>query len=378
MDSKKFLSVLLEQIEENITERRHIKDLSKMNYISDVHLQRIFKSSFGITLGNYIRSRALSSSLDLLHNSNMRIIDIALEYGFVYEQTYIRAFKKQFGLTPGEYRNNPVVINKMPQLQLFNQSKLKNIFLFGSEAEGMKVLQYIDDWASFYLNVMGDAKHMESYDNGRYTIIRPKNGNEGATSIFNIRFDKLSNEEISETVREIKMMKKHTWWNLAYSVNKNEIILPSSKPQPTPEDWEVYALMLPDEKPTYPYSTANIQRITTLNDFKNWCSIMNQYVHGGYEIIHPNHYHLCENGTMCCYIAYVQGVPAAVTAMLKNEDICYLEFTATVPEYRQKGLATDICQKAIDEAFRYGAKMVTARTYDYGKNLGRTLGFKYI
>ncbi|MDF2857619.1 MAG: transcriptional regulator with only domain, AraC family [Neobacillus sp.] len=34
----------------------------------------------------------------------MRIIDIALEYGFEYEQSYIRAFRKKFGHTPLKVR----------------------------------------------------------------------------------------------------------------------------------------------------------------------------------------------------------------------------------------------------------------------------------
>ncbi|WP_229535454.1 effector binding domain-containing protein [Pelosinus baikalensis] len=38
-------------------------------------------------------------------NTNMRIIDIALDYGFDYEQSYIRAFRKKFGYTPLKARS---------------------------------------------------------------------------------------------------------------------------------------------------------------------------------------------------------------------------------------------------------------------------------
>lgn len=46
----------------------------------------------------YVQSRKLTSSLNELLSTNMRIIDIGLNYGFDYEQSYIRAFRRNLAL----------------------------------------------------------------------------------------------------------------------------------------------------------------------------------------------------------------------------------------------------------------------------------------
>jgi AraC family transcriptional regulator len=78
--------------------------------LSKGHLCRLFKLAFGQSLGAYIRSRKLSASIEDLLNTNMNIVDIAIEYGFDYEQSYIRSFKREFGITPGSLRKNGQIV----------------------------------------------------------------------------------------------------------------------------------------------------------------------------------------------------------------------------------------------------------------------------
>lgn len=54
----------------------------------------------------YIRARRLSASArDLLVSSgDQTVLDLALSYGFDHEQSYIRSFKRQFGVTPAQFR----------------------------------------------------------------------------------------------------------------------------------------------------------------------------------------------------------------------------------------------------------------------------------
>ncbi|MCL2443685.1 MAG: helix-turn-helix domain-containing protein [Treponema sp.] len=78
--------------------------LAKKNSLSEGHLRRLFRCSFKQTIAVYIRSRKLKASLNDLLKNNSNVLDIALKYGFEYEQSYIRAFKREFGITPGDYR----------------------------------------------------------------------------------------------------------------------------------------------------------------------------------------------------------------------------------------------------------------------------------
>jgi len=74
--------------------------------ISSTHLRRLFKIAFGQSLGAYIRSRKMGSSVNDLLKTNLNVLDIALDYGLDYEQSYIRAFKREYGMTPGELRKS--------------------------------------------------------------------------------------------------------------------------------------------------------------------------------------------------------------------------------------------------------------------------------
>ena len=72
--------------------------------ISEWHFQRIFKALTNETLKTYIRSRRFANSLEKLLATDARIIDIALSAGFESQESFTRAFKKAFDMTPNEYR----------------------------------------------------------------------------------------------------------------------------------------------------------------------------------------------------------------------------------------------------------------------------------
>ena len=55
---------------------------------------------------------------DLL-KAKSNVLDIALDYGFEYEQSYIRAFKNEFHLTPGEMRKKGEIVKVTPTLNFF-------------------------------------------------------------------------------------------------------------------------------------------------------------------------------------------------------------------------------------------------------------------
>lgn len=124
---------LLFGIEDHITEVVTISDLAKRFYISEVHLQRLFKFAFGIPLAGYIRSRKLAASVEKLLSTDYRIIDIAHEYSFAHEQAYIRAFKKEYQITPGELRRSGTIVKVLPPLQIFPENKLPNGAMFGPD-----------------------------------------------------------------------------------------------------------------------------------------------------------------------------------------------------------------------------------------------------
>jgi len=127
------LENLLNEIEKRIKEDINTNLLADKFCISSVHLQRLFRFAFKQSLGAYIRSRKLTASLDSLLNTNLKLINIALDYGFEYEQSYIRTFKREFGITPGDLRKTGQIIKIKPPLRLLDENKLENSVFFGPD-----------------------------------------------------------------------------------------------------------------------------------------------------------------------------------------------------------------------------------------------------
>ena len=120
------LDNVLIDIEKGVKEGIYLNNLAEKYDLSEGHLRRLFRFAFKQTLGSYIRSRKLSASLDDLQKKDFNILDVALEYGFEYEQSYRRAFKNEFGITPGEYRKAGHVVKTKPPLHHFDEDKFTN------------------------------------------------------------------------------------------------------------------------------------------------------------------------------------------------------------------------------------------------------------
>jgi AraC-like DNA-binding protein len=73
--------------------------------VSRATIYRMFEPHGGLV--HYIRDCQLRSGLQVLlspAHRRRRIVDIALQHGFANESSFIRAFRRRFGLTPGEVR----------------------------------------------------------------------------------------------------------------------------------------------------------------------------------------------------------------------------------------------------------------------------------
>ena len=94
----------IDYIEANLDAEIELAEVARRAGISQWHFQRIFKALTNETLKTYIRSRRLANALDKLANTRERILEIALASGFETQESFTRAFKLAFGVTPASYR----------------------------------------------------------------------------------------------------------------------------------------------------------------------------------------------------------------------------------------------------------------------------------
>ena len=106
----------IEYIEKNLITDIDINMVAQKTKCSSYHFQRLFSSLVGITLSEYIRKRRMTLAAIEIQNSNTKIIDIALKYGYDSHSSFTRAFQIIQGVTPSKARIDGVPLMAYPPL----------------------------------------------------------------------------------------------------------------------------------------------------------------------------------------------------------------------------------------------------------------------
>ncbi len=96
---------ILRYIRNHIGSPLTLEELSHLFHTNRTTLSRRIKELTGLTPAQYVLEERLNQSRPELLFTELSIQEIALKYGFSGENYYIRAFKKRFGKSPLQYRN---------------------------------------------------------------------------------------------------------------------------------------------------------------------------------------------------------------------------------------------------------------------------------
>ena len=101
---------MINWIEQHIDENPSLLQMSQQIGYSPYYCSVRFHEITGMTLKSYIAGRRLAMAALAIRDTNDRILDIAVRYGYSSQEALTRAFRAAFGCTPASYRRVPVPI----------------------------------------------------------------------------------------------------------------------------------------------------------------------------------------------------------------------------------------------------------------------------
>jgi len=114
-------------IMQHYQEEISLRELAVAAAYSPWQALRVFSEFTGKTPFAYIRDIRLSEAAKKLRDSELSVLDIALSLAFGSHEGFTKAFSRQFGLSPKQYRK------ELPSLPLFIYYPIKNNFKLSEE-----------------------------------------------------------------------------------------------------------------------------------------------------------------------------------------------------------------------------------------------------
>ncbi|MEF3306143.1 AraC family transcriptional regulator [Paenibacillus sp. GYB003] len=120
-DYLKQIQATIDYAEAHLGEELSLSRLAQVANFSDYHFHRVFQAMAGEAVMDYVRKRRLARSAYRIAYTDAKLIDVALENGFRNHETFTRAFKRMFGMTPADYRKQGVKPPAYPKLNVLQR-----------------------------------------------------------------------------------------------------------------------------------------------------------------------------------------------------------------------------------------------------------------
>lgn len=124
------LNQVIEYIEEHLTDKIDSENLTEISGCSIYLFQKTFFYMTNMSVNEYIRKRRMSLAAVDLQNSQTKIIDLALKYGYESPTAFNRAFQSVHGHAPSLVRKNNLPVKSYPAIK------------FSFSIQGNEVLSY--------------------------------------------------------------------------------------------------------------------------------------------------------------------------------------------------------------------------------------------
>lgn len=108
----------IEYIENHLTEEIDYSEISKKAFVSNFYFQKAFSMLCGFTLGEYIRRRRLTLAGSELSATDIKVIDVAIKYGYESPDSFTKAFTRFHGITPMSAKRDGAKLKSFAPLKI--------------------------------------------------------------------------------------------------------------------------------------------------------------------------------------------------------------------------------------------------------------------
>lgn len=117
MEWLKNLSSAIEYIDNHLDKEISFEEAARIACCSTYYFQRMFSYVAGISLSGYIRRRRMSQAAFELQQTDKKVLDIALKYGYTSPTSFNRAFQSVHGITPAAAKNKGSILYAYPPIK---------------------------------------------------------------------------------------------------------------------------------------------------------------------------------------------------------------------------------------------------------------------
>ncbi len=102
--NKRYMMLVKAEIDENLLAFPPVSRLAEIAGMGPTKLRQCFKSTFGLTMGDYVRREKMNAAMRMLSNDDLSVKNIAAAIGYKNTSQFIASFKKVHGFTPNAFR----------------------------------------------------------------------------------------------------------------------------------------------------------------------------------------------------------------------------------------------------------------------------------
>lgn len=91
-------------IRENYMKELSVEELAAIACVSPTYFSHMFKNATGENYSSYLTGIRLDAAMELLSGSDLRLYEISELVGYKNVRTFVEAFQRKYGVTPGNYK----------------------------------------------------------------------------------------------------------------------------------------------------------------------------------------------------------------------------------------------------------------------------------